>query len=236
MKLGKVVSSLAVAIVGLAPYRASRALRRVYRPQESGARGRARQGKVRVITGASGGDGRVIALECARRGAWVVLAARHREALEIAVAERREVSGPPAAGNALVAMATPEQVRHLADLTWAACRRIDVWINNAGGAFAGPTAESPEAEMRWLLDLSVWGVIYDSRVALQVFQRQGRGRLVNMASITRRVAFPYTGFYSASKALVEVYTQALRQELLHVEKSGVRVSAVCPVAVRAQLP
>ncbi|HEX2863516.1 MAG TPA: SDR family NAD(P)-dependent oxidoreductase, partial [Deinococcales bacterium] len=226
----------ALALGGLVLYRAGRAVWRVYRPQEPG-RGARRtlDGKVIVVTGASSGNGRAIALECARRGAQVVLAARDRHDLDRVAAECQELSPLPSSGKALVAVADVtdrEQLEHLADLAVAACGRIDAWINNAGGAFMGPTAESPEDSMRWLVDLNVWGVIHGSRVALSVFRRQGSGHLVNMASVAGRVAFPYMGFYSATKAFVEVFTQALRQELMHVEKTGIRVTAICPVAVR----
>ena len=105
-------------------------------------------------------------------------------------------------------------------------------MNNAGGAFFADLAESPPELVDWLLDLNVRGTINGVRAAVPVMRRQGYGHVVNMASVAGRVGFPRMGVYCATKAFVEVYTQSLRQELMHVERTGIKVSAVLPVAVR----
>lgn len=187
-------------------------------------------GKVVVVTGASSGNGRAIALECASRGASLVLAARSLGPLERV---QREVEALGASALVVPTDVTDAaQVEHLAQRTLEQHGRVDVWINNAGGAFFSKLEESPPDLTDWLINLNVRGTLHGVQTVVPIMRRQGFGHLINMASVAGRVGFPRMGMYCATKAFVEVYTQSLRQELMHVEKTGIRVSAVLPVAVR----
>lgn len=194
------------------------------------AKTRSLAGKVIVITGGSSGNGRAIALACAQRGATVVIAARGESHLADVADEIRSL------GAAVLAVQTdvtkPLEVERLAKRTLNEFMRIDVWINNAGAAFFSKLDEAPTELRDWLLDLNIRGVIHGSQTAAAVMRHQGFGQIVNIASIAGRIAFPHMAFYSATKAFVEVYTQGLRQELMFVEKTGIKVSVVQPVAVR----
>jgi short-subunit dehydrogenase len=186
--------------------------------------------KVVVITGGSSGNGRAIALECAARGAKIVIAARGLERLEEV---RREVE---ALGAEVLSVQTDvtklRDVERLAKDTLERFSRIDVWINNVGAAFFSKLDQAPEDLREWLMDVNVRSVIHGTQTAVAVMRLQGFGHLINMASVAGRVAFPRMGFYSATKAFVEVYTQGLRQELMHLERTGILVTAILPVAVR----
>jgi short-subunit dehydrogenase len=187
-------------------------------------------GKTVVVTGGSSGNGRAIALECAWRGANVVIAARTPEMLE---AVRLEIEALGATGLAIPTDVTDlAQVERLANAALEHFGQIDVWVNNAGGAFFSDLASSPPELIHWLIDLNVYGVIHGVRAVVPIMRRQGFGHVVNVASIAGRVGFPRMGLYCATKAFVEVYTQSLRQELMHVERTGIKVSAVLPVVVR----
>lgn len=193
-------------------------------------RGGRLDGKVIVITGGSSGNGRAAALECARRGARVVIAARHIETLERVADEIRELGGE-------VMVVTTDvrervQVQRLVDRTLEHFGRIDAMVNNAAAAFLEDVGESSPEDIQWLLESNVWSVIHGIQVALPVMRRQGFGHIVNTASVAGRVGFPKMGVYCATKAFVEVLTQVLRQEVVHIERSAIRVSAVSPVAVR----
>lgn len=186
--------------------------------------------KVVVVTGASEGIGRAVALECAARGATVVLAARHADTLEQVAREVRELGAE--------ALVVPTDVRDRAqveNLVTTASRaygRVDVMVNDPGAAFVDSIEHSEERRVRELFDLNVMGVLYGVQAALRVMRVQGSGHIVNLASVAGRVAFPYQGIYCGTKGFVELMTQALRQELMHVERSGIKVTAVLPVAVR----
>jgi short-subunit dehydrogenase len=187
-------------------------------------------GKVVVVTGGSSGNGRAIALACANRSAKVVIAARGASRLEEVADEIR------ALGAEVLAVPTDvvkrDQVDALAQRTLETYGKIDVWVNNAGAAFLGKIDQGADEHEEWLINLNVRGTINGTKVATLVFRHQGFGHLINMASTASRIALPRMGFYSATKAFVEVYTQALRQELIHLEKTGVRVSSVNPPAIR----
>ncbi len=191
---------------------------------------RALEGKIIVVTGGSSGNGRAIALACANRGATLVIAARGASRLEETAEELRALRA-----DVLVVqtdMTKRDQADALAQRTLETYGRIDVWVNNVGGAFFSKIDQGTDEHENWLLDLNIRSVINGTKVAALVMRHQGYGHLINMASVAGRIAFPRMGFYSATKAFVEVYTQALRQELMHVEHTGIKVSVVNPVAVR----
>ncbi|ULH17213.1 SDR family NAD(P)-dependent oxidoreductase (plasmid) [Deinococcus sp. KNUC1210] len=189
--------------------------------------------KTVVITGASTGIGRATALECAVRGARLVIAARDSADLERVAHEIRELGAE--------VLAVPTDVTDRAQverLVEAAVRRfgtLDVMFNHAGDMFVDSVEHTQEGRLRDLIEVNVMGVLYGVQAALPVMRRQGSGHIVNTASVEGRIGFPFSGAYAGTKAFVEVLTQSLRQELMHIEHSGIRVTAVLPAAVRTPL-
>src|SRR5215216_5995151 len=181
-----------------------------------------------VITGASSGIGLASAKAFARRGANVVLAARRRELLEQAVQDCE------ALGCRALAVPTdvtdPAQVRQLAGAAASAFGKIDVWVNNAGTSMWGSFEEIPlESQVR-LIELNLLGAIYGCHAALPYFfDRGGRGVIINVSSIFGRVPMPWAAGYTASKAGLAGFTEALRFELS--SRSGIEVCAVYPAYV-----
>jgi NAD(P)-dependent dehydrogenase (short-subunit alcohol dehydrogenase family) len=192
---------------------------------------KAMAGSVVVVTGASSGIGRATALELARRGATVVLAARREDALQAVAGRCREVGGQ--------ALAVPTDVRDQAAVTALAARaverfgRIDVWVNNAGVYLLGSVEETPPEPYRQVLETNFFGAVHGARAVLPVFRRQGGGVLVNVASVYAKVAGPYLSAYVASKHAVRALSESLRQELRGVP--GVRVCTVSPSAIDTPL-
>jgi short-subunit dehydrogenase len=182
-----------------------------------------------VVTGASSGFGRGVALKLASHGANVVLAARRTEALEDVAREARA-----AGGQALVVttdVARPEQVERLANAAVERFGRIDVWINNAGVGAIGRFEEIPVEDHARIVDTNFKGVIYGSHAALRQFRRQGSGTLVNVASVEGKVPLAYHASYAATKHAVIGLGAALNQELRLGRMDAIKVSSVLPWAV-----
>jgi short-subunit dehydrogenase len=177
------------------------------------------QAKNVVITGASSGIGRATALEMARRGANLVLAARRPERLEQVAAECR------ALGVRAVTVVT--------DVTNAGdCRRlidtageVDVLVNNAGFAVFASVAEASADEVRAMMETNYLGAFHCTQAVLPRMLARRSGSIVNVSSIAGLMGFARMSAYCASKFALTGFTEALRDEVLG---SGVRVALVCP--------
>jgi len=185
-------------------------------------------GKTYVVTGASSGFGRGVAVRLGGLGANVVLAARRTELLEEVAREVRS-----AGGNALVVttdVARPGDMERLMSATLARFGSVDVWINNAGVGVIGRFEEIPVVDHARVVDVNLNGVVYGSHIALGLFRRQGSGTLVNIGSVESEVPLAYQASYAASKAGVLALGRALNEELRLARLSGVHVVTVMPWA------
>lgn len=186
--------------------------------------------KVIVITGASSGIGRATALQLAKKGASVVLAARREDPLED-LARECEAAG----GHALVVptdVSESSSVRHLAGEAVRAFGHFDAWVNNAGVYMLGSLEETPDDAFRQLMETNFFGTVSGSRMALAQFRRQGYGTLVNVSSTFGTVTAPYASAYVASKFAVRGFSASLRQELLD---TGIDVCTIMPAAIDTPL-
>lgn len=184
-------------------------------------------GKVVVLTGASSGLGRAAAIELARRGARLVLAARREAALE-STCELCKRAG----AEAIVAPADvtrESDVAGLAELALSQWGRLDVWINNAGVTAFGSLESSPVEEHRRVLETNLWGSIYGARAVIPVFRKQGSGVIVNVGSILSKVGQPFVPSYVISKFALHGLTEALRAEL--ADAPGIQVCTLLPYAI-----
>lgn len=185
-------------------------------------------GKTAVVTGASSGFGKGVALALGQRRANVVLVARRADALE-AVAAQIRAGG----GRALVVptdVSDPAQVARLAQAATAEFGRVDVWINNAGVGALGNFEDVPVEDHARIVDVNLNGVIYGSWHAMRLFEAQGGGTLINMGSVVGRVPMPYYASYVATKHGVVGLTAALNQEIRVRGLDGVKAVAVTPHA------
>lgn len=184
--------------------------------------------KVVVVTGASTGFGRATAVELARRGATVVLAARSNDLLQEAAQECDAVGGRAVALPTDVSQ--PDEVARLVSEVTSRLGGFDVWINNAGVGAIGPFDEVPLETHEQVIKTNLLGVLYGSHHALAHFRKRGQGILINVASIVGKIPTPYYASYVASKFGVVGMSDALRQELKERDLEHIRVCTVMPMA------
>jgi short-subunit dehydrogenase len=189
--------------------------------------------QVIVITGASSGIGLATALEAARRGARVVLAARSQLTLQEVVARIKEAGDQ--ATFVVADVARREDVERIAEVAIETFGRIDTWVNNAGVSAYGRLEQVKEHDARRIFDVNFWGVVHGSMVALP-YLRDAGGALINVGSEVSEAVAPLQGIYSASKHAVKGYTDSLRIELLEQNEARVSITLIQPTAVDTPFP
>ncbi len=183
-------------------------------------------GKRVVVTGASSGIGRALAVSLAKRGAVLTLAARRLdrlEALSRELASRFPKITPPAAVPCDVTKA--DDVSVLIGGTVERLGSVDILINNAGVSVYGETRLTQPGDLRAVMDVNFHGAMRCTHEVLPFMRRQDSGLVVNIASVAGLHGIPYMGAYSASKAALIAASQSLRAEL---SESGVRIMIVYP--------
>jgi NAD(P)-dependent dehydrogenase (short-subunit alcohol dehydrogenase family) len=184
-------------------------------------------GRHAIVTGGAAGIGREIAARLVSDGAMVSLWDRDQGALTLAVTEIG------AAHHVLLDISDAEQVSAAADATAAAFGKLDILIASAG--ITGPNVtlwEYPVREWQRVIDVNLNGLFYCNRAVVPHLQRNGYGRIVNIASIAGKEGNPNASAYSASKAGVIGLTKSLGKELA---KTEIRVNCVTPAAVHTAI-
>ncbi len=187
------------------------------------------EGRVAVITGASRGIGRAIALALAGRGADVVLAARDRERLA-KVAQEVEALGR----KALVVpgdLRREEAVEALRQETLRTFGTVDIVVNNAGVGKYGPLLDFTPADYDWIMDTNMRTSFLVTRAFLPTLLAKGSGDLIFVASVAGLKGLPNEAVYCASKFAQVGFAQALDHE---VREKGIRVSVIAPGGVKTE--
>jgi short-subunit dehydrogenase len=186
--------------------------------------------KVVLITGASSGIGRALALELGRRGARVALTARRAEELDKAAEEISRAGGQ--------ALALPADVRRAEEMDAVASRvrekwgRVDVLIANAGMTSTTGATRLDATEAGDVISVNVIGVVNSVAAVLPDMLKRGDGHLVAISSLASYRGMPKSGAYCASKAAVSTFFESMRVDLRH---SGVAVTTINPGFIRTPL-
>jgi len=181
--------------------------------------------QVVVILGASTGLGHATALEFARRGASVVLAARGEPELREVEQEIIQLGGR--AYVVVTDVAEWSQVQALAQEAVAHFGRIDTWVNNAAVAEYATVESATIEEIERVIHIDLMGQIYGMKTVIPYMRQQGGGTIINIASILAEVSAPLLSGYSAAKHGIKGFADSLRLELKH-EKSGIEVTTIIP--------
>ncbi len=176
-----------------------------------------------LITGASSGIGRALALELARRGAKLVLLARRASKLEDVAAE---VSRRGSQVETVTGDVTDEAARRQAlDRALSCYGGLDILVNNAGIGAQGNFAEADPARLRPIMEVNFFALAEMTRAALPLLRNGRRPMIVNISSILGHRGIPGTSEYCASKFAVQGFSESLRAELW---PEGIDVLVVSP--------
>ena len=171
-------------------------------------------GRVALVTGASRGFGRAIALAFAREGARIAVnCLSSREAADDVVAEAGRMG--PEAFALRGDVAHEPDARSLVAATLDRCGRLDILVNNAGIMVRGPLLDVPGDAYRRMLDVNVTGTVQCTRYALPPMIDRGHGRIINLSTQLAQRAVGGGGFaaYAATKGAIESLTRALASEV-----------------------
>lgn len=181
-----------------------------------------------LVTGASSGIGKAVAIELAHRGHTVFAAARRRDVLDNPAAT---YSGIVAAPLDVTDEDSIERAWSLID-TVTHGTGVDVLVNAAGFALTGPIETLSIREVKRQFDTNVFGLMAVTRSVLPGMRARAAGRIINISSIVGRTIFPAMGAYGASKYAVEALSDALRMEIAPL---GIKVVLIEPSFVATDI-
>lgn len=182
--------------------------------------------KTALVTGASSGIGRGVAVALAAKGVRVIAVARRIDALDRLASE---------SCGRIVALeldvTDDAKLRKLPEMLRALNADVDLLVNNAGYAAASPVEDATLDEVRRQFDVNLVGLIGVTQAVLPAMRANRSGRIVNISSVAGVVSLPFLGIYCASKFAVEGLSDAMRLEL---KPFGIEVCIAQPAAIASE--
>jgi NAD(P)-dependent dehydrogenase (short-subunit alcohol dehydrogenase family) len=187
-------------------------------------------GRVAVVTGGGSGLGRAISIGYAQAGVSVVLVDINEAGARESAALIAQQGG--SASMEVADVTSKSDVDALADRVVDAHGHVDILVNSAGSAFRSPAEEFPEERFDFILALNLKGTYLCCQAFGRKMLAQGKGSIINLASIGSFVAYPWASAYLASKGGVLGITRALALEW---RDRGVRVNGIGPTLMDSPL-
>jgi len=187
--------------------------------------------RVALVTGGSKGIGRAIAAALLDSGTHVLITGRDSAALSAAAGSlvpHGERSGARAewyAGD----LRREDQAHAMVETAVQRFGGLDILVNNAAAGILVDTADMTGEQWRETIETNLSGVFYCTNAAIPHLRARGGGWIINISSLASRNPFPRGAAYSATKAGLNAFAEALMQELRY---DGIRVTTVCPGSVR----
>ena len=181
------------------------------------------EGKVIIITGASSGIGKAVALALAEYKPKLILVARRKKKLlyTVNLLKKLKIKAIPIVGD----VRNREDREKIIDVTLDQFGRIDVLINNAGLGKANLFLNQPEEEIDQLIETNILSLIKMTHAVVSIMEQQGEGHIINVSSsLALLPVYPFA-VYCATKSAVKVFSDSIRQELRNY---GIIVSTVLP--------
>lgn len=188
------------------------------------------QAKRIFITGGASGLGFALAQRCASAGWQVCIGDRDNERGEAVIGSLTKLQKD--------AFFMPCDVTRIGDIEEVAAELekrwdgVDVVVNNAGVAQVGQLTDTTIGDWQWIMDINLLGVVRGCKVFTPLFQRQGHGHFVNVASMAGLLDVPNMSAYNASKAAVVSLSETLENELA---KDNIYVTVACPSFFKTNL-
>lgn len=186
--------------------------------------------RIAVVTGAGSGIGRETAIELARHGCTVALVGRRENKLIDTLAEVHKYAPPSIAE--ICDVSDQAQVEQMVQKTYEYYKHIDILVNNAGMMTVKLFHELSEDEFNRHMSINYYGAVYFTRAVLPIMEKQGRGVIMNVASVNGKLCVPGTTGYAASKAALHAFSEALYYEL---KDKGIHVGVVLPGGTRTEI-
>lgn len=187
--------------------------------------------RVAIVTGSSSGFGLLTSLEFAKRGFRVIATMRNVNKGASLIVKSQEIG---VSGNIEIQeldVTSETSIQRFSKFV-KSIGRVDILVNNAGYAGAGFAEEIPVAEYRKQFETNVFGLFAVTQSVIPIMRSQGKGKIINVSSISGKIGFPGMSPYVASKFAVEGWSECLRLEL---KPYGIDVALVEPGSYRTNI-
>lgn len=188
--------------------------------------------KTAVVTGTSSGFGLITSIELAKKGFTVIATMRNGSKNTDLILEARKYGVESKIIVHELDVTDEVSIQKFQSRITIDFGKVDVLINNAGYAGAGFVEEISMEEYRKQFDTNVFGVIAVTKAFLPMMRRQGQGCIINLSSISGKVAFPGLSPYIASKHAIEGWSESLRLEM---QPYGVKVVLIEPGSYKTNI-
>ncbi|MDD7794034.1 elongation factor P 5-aminopentanone reductase [Clostridium sp. 'White wine YQ'] len=189
------------------------------------------KGKVAIVTGASKGIGKSIAISLAEKGANIIINYNSDEKGAIDTQEKIKALG----GDSYIVkgnVANYNDCQYIVDKTLNVFKRIDILVNNAGISKIGLFMDTKVEEMDSLIDVNIKGVFNMSHVVIPHMLSERRGSIINISSMWGIAGASCEVIYSSTKGAINLFTKSLAKEM---GSANIRVNAVAPGVIETEM-